>query len=473
MSRFAISKTKAFLQSNFPPAINAPTQAILQPIRIRSEVYSSNPASFLRNVRSQHRWFSAAAGKVASKSRLANRSLHDRSSLPVSKIGKDIVRRGAAPFSSTLRPNLTGGALPRSAGGYSLGTGRGVRHFSHSPSVQAHVVQNVSAGIRAFLVNGGKARFDGIDGKTGEKRFKSISKTENELYQQLHKPLGLPAKGTNLEFHLGPTITALSSATSPSTSSLLEMQSINATGLLENLSIDFARALKDLSAIQNDLHRLSALGDLPLNLTHNAAGPVLTLRFPGCDAASVSKLCDEVNVCRGIIREDEAWSHDRDVEMALLFPLAPGGSDIAYQSHEEENGYFEKQTSPIMTASPAHDAMSESDKLDWRQMMSSSHGPSVRSSDININNDDDDETDIINLHHSEIANSSKMTTTTTTTTSPKWSESLFLFSDHDDSGSMSYPEEAAAAAPATRNSEEYKGVEGIYRFLQECENARG
>lgn len=366
----------------------------------------------------------------------------------MSKVSKAIVRRGAAPFSSTLRPSLTGGALPRSASGYSLGAGRGVRHFSHSPSLQAHVVQNVSAGIRAFIVNGGKARFDGFNEKTGEKRFKTISTTEDEFYQLFKKSFSGPAKGTNVEFHLGPTITAFSTAAS-NTPLTLEIQTINATNLLDNLSIDFARALKDLSAVLNDLRRLSALGDLPLSITHSPSGPILALRFPGCDGASVSRLCDEANVCRGIIREDEAWSHDRDVEMALLFPLAPGDCDATHGTWGEGNGYFEDR-SPASTTP---------EQLDWRQMMSTD-GPSARASE----NDD-----MVNLRLSELTG--PQNTAPATSKSPSGYESL-----GDDSNFP--PEDPYPRCPETpiqptaACSEDFEGLEGIYRFLKECEDAR-
>ena len=370
----------------------------------------------------------------------------------MSKVSKAIVRRGAAPFASTLRPNLTGGALPRSASGYSLGAGRGVRHFSHSPSLQAHVVQNVSAGIRAFLINGGKARFDGFNEKTGEKRFKSISKTEHEFYQRFTKPFSALAKGTSLEFHLSPTITALPSA-APNSPLTREIDTITATNLLDNLSVDFARALKALSATLNELRRLSALGDLPLSLTHGPTGPTLALRFPGCDGASVSRLCDDANVCRGIIREDEAWGHDRDVEMALLFPLAPGDRDTTTTP-----GMWTEDSSDVEHCSPAH---ATPDDLDWRHMMSPV-GPNIRASE---DNDDD----IVELRLSDLTNPRNAPPTYSGSLSGF--ESLGNTSNYDPEDPYlrcsEIPVQSAAAC-----SEDYEGLEGIYRFLQECENAR-
>ena len=446
----------------------------------------NNSSSFYQQSRSQHRWFTTnTVRNSSSKSPSGTRGRHDRSSFPASKVSKAIVHHGAAPFHSTLRPNLTGGALPRSASGYSIGAGRGARHFSHSPSLQAHVVQNVNAAVRAFFVNGGKARFDGFDEKTGEKRFRTISTTENEFHQLSKNSLNGSVKGTSLEFHLSPTITCLS-PTAPNGPLSPEIQTVNTTELLDNLSIDFARVLKDLSAILNDLRRLSALGDLPLSITHSPSGPILALRFPGCDGATVSRLCDEANVCRGIIREDEAWVHDRDVEMALLFPLAPGDGDTT--THETwrhgNDGYFEHD-SPART---------KQESVDWRQMMSAD-GPSARTS---ID-------DVINLGFSELtapappSNSQKQQHALQTGPSKSLLSLSLSLSDYDslraDSNfppedpyphpypysrcSPSNTEQApilrtgtATATAIAASTEDFEGLEGIYRFLKECEDAR-
>lgn len=374
----------------------------------------------------------------------------------MSNVSKAIVRRGAAPFSSTLRPNLTGGTLPRSAGGYSLGAGRGARHFSHGPSLQAHVVQNVSAAVRAFFVNGGKARFDGVDEKTGAKRFKTVSTTEDEFYQLSKNLFNGPTKGTNLEFHLSPTVTALS-PTTPNSPLTPTMQTINGSNLLDSLSIDFARALKDLSTVLNDLRRLSALGDLPLSITHSPSGPILALRFPGCDGATVSRLCDEANVCRGIIREDEAWAHDRDVEMALLFPLAPGDRDATDDEMWRQGGnsyYFEHDSPTLRTTHTP-------EQLDWRQMMSA-EGLSDRSTMSSINDDNKP----VYLRMSELTSAQNAPPTDSKSLSDY--ESLGDDSSNFPSNDTYFPQ----PSPAATRSEDFEGLEGIYRFLKECEDAR-
>lgn len=222
-----------------------------------------------------------------------------------------------------------------------------MRNFSQTPSCHAHVIQNVNAGIRAFFVSGGKARFDGIDAVTGEKRFKTVMPTEDKVLRLFDTLQTTAVKGTSLEFRLSPTITALLPSTSAAES---PQQSLGNEDLLSTLSTDFAHALKTLSLTLADLKRLSALGSLPISLTPTPKGPILTVRFPGCDAATVSLLCDELGIFNGVVREDAAWDASREVEMALLFPFAPAG-----ESEAVADDYF---------CSDQHPA-----KLDWQEMM--------------------------------------------------------------------------------------------------------
>ena len=151
------------------------------------------------------------------------------------------------------------------------------------------MILNVSTGIRAFFVGGGKARFDGLDPVTGEKRFRSVSATEDAVYTQWESPSSSPMKGTNLEFKLNPTITALCPCFS-SDNSGIDTASLNDMSLLSTLTSDFARAVQDLTLILTDLRALSTFGDLPISLTPPPPGPILRVRFPGCDADLVSRL---------------------------------------------------------------------------------------------------------------------------------------------------------------------------------------
>ena len=321
---------------------------------------------------------------------------------------------------------MTGGALPRSAGGYGL-SGARARHFSHTSGAQAQVIQNVSTGVRAFILGGGKARFDGVDPITGEKRFRSVSQTEDAVYTRWESPLAKTTRGTNLEFRLSPCVTALSPVPS----------SGNPT-LLDDLATDFARVPKDLAATLADLHILSDLGDLPKSVISTLSGPVLRVRFPGCDGDIVSRLCDELGIRRGIVVEDEVWNTEKDVEMALLFPFAPTSSD---NLNELDNGeeYFER-ISPGQGHQP--------EELEWRNMLS----PSARTPC------DSD--------------------SAYTLSPPQKNHAFSSYESLEDSDFASndpcYRTQSALKTPthSASHSTDYDGLEGIYRFLKECEDSK-
>jgi len=259
----------------------------------------------------------ARAGKTAA-----------RRSYSVSKTSRLIAQTpSAATFSSPLRPNLTGGALPRSAGGYSLGGSAGRRAFSHVPAAQAQLVQNVSAAVRAFLIGGGRAKYAGRDPRTGEKRFVSVGVNEDKIARTVKdaKVFGQKeVRGTSVEFCVVPQLDAMD----------LGDESKTLNGVMKPLAGDFARSLSGLAAVHGDLKRLSELGDLPI--TQPRPGWI-AVRFPGCDAEAVASLCDEVGVSRGIIREDASWMEEKDVRMALLFPSAPSDAE---NEDDDAGDYF-------------------------------------------------------------------------------------------------------------------------------------
>ncbi|KAI1330250.1 hypothetical protein F5Y16DRAFT_363569 [Xylariaceae sp. FL0255] len=263
---------------------------------------------------------------------------------------------GRAPFASTLRPNLTGGALPRSSGGYGFGTGRsGARYFSHAPAPQAQVIQNVSAAVRAFWISGQKAQFDGYSPR-GEKQYRAVSAMQEECSRKMAS-VPRHAAGSFIDFRLNPTITSLSplagafpfpSAAFPAEEiKALVTTTLNTDGFLDVLSVDFARALQDLTATLADIKKLSALGDLPIQLEK---GYILRVRFPGVDAETVESLCDDLGLTRGIVHEDPDFDAEVGVPMALKFPYAPesritspGGSlrsEDSFPREEELFGHF-------------------------------------------------------------------------------------------------------------------------------------
>jgi hypothetical protein len=126
---------------------------------------------------------------------------YSRASFPSSATATAVSRLTTrAPFASTLRPNLTGGTLSRTSGGYSLGGGRtnGARYFSHTPAAPAQVVNNVSAAVRAFWVSGQKAQFDGIT-PAGEKRYRSITSLQEETGRKMQS-VSKNAPGSFIDF---------------------------------------------------------------------------------------------------------------------------------------------------------------------------------------------------------------------------------------------------------------------------------
>lgn len=278
----------------------------------------------------------------------------DRAAFPKSRTATAVSRLTTrAPFATTLRPNLTGGALPRSAGGYTLGGGRanGARYFSHTPAAPAEIVNNVSAAVRAFLLSGNKAQFDGMT-PSGNKRYRNITNLQEEAGRKM-RSVPRTAAGSYIDFKVNPTITALTplGASFPFGATMEQSAPhLNTEGFLDVLSVDFSRALQDLAATMNGLKRLSALGDLPITLEQKS---ILRVRFPGCDSDTVERLCDEVGVQRGIIYQDEDFDSTAGTHMALLFPFAstseycpssPGGSlrsQIGHDYQEVEEEYPE------------------------------------------------------------------------------------------------------------------------------------
>ena len=106
------------------------SQAQVQPILVRHT--PKQPLHRIARIRQiQSRWYSTSRFSVdgavraftSSSGRAGGR--YDRSSFPKSRISVSISKSsGRTPFASTLRPNLTGGALGRTAGGYFAGPPR-------------------------------------------------------------------------------------------------------------------------------------------------------------------------------------------------------------------------------------------------------------------------------------------------------------------------------------------------------------
>jgi hypothetical protein len=223
------------------------------------------------------------------------------------------------------------------------------------------------------------------------------------------------APGSYIDFRINPTVTALSplavafpfataEAFGLASKPVAGAATLNAEGFLDVLSVDFARALKELTAVMADLKKLSILGDLPVSLEEKNC--ILRVRFPGVDAEMVSRLCDDIGVERGVVRQDPDFDLTIGVAMALQFPFAP------------DEGPTKTITSP---------------------------GGSMRSQDSDL---------------SEVEEAFFV----------EYEQNPWLSSPEPEGyESMSPPEFTSSGERCTEDLEE---LEGIYRFIEECDRAR-
>lgn len=275
-------------------------------------------------------------------------------------------------------------------------------------------------------------------------------------------------RGTSLDFQLCPTVTALLSSSSSSssissgespTSSPAEHEpsTLNSTGVLRALSSDFARAFRDLALVTHDLSKLATLGDLPLSLIHTPSGPLLRVRFPGCDADTVSALCDEVDIRRGVIVEDPSWAQSRDADMALLFPFAP--MEHSYSESESDlDGLADYGREYFVRPGRK---LKNSESGNGGELISTLHSQALTPS-ISSSQPEEDYTSFI----SDISASEGFPTLLPSSyASIALSSASHTSHRHGDSHSLTETEPEMETA-------QYEGVEGIYRFLQEIEDAR-
>jgi hypothetical protein len=211
----------------------------------------------------------------------------------------------------------------------------------------------VSQAVRAFLVGGQKAQFDGVNPHNGEKRFKTVSALQDQVNRTLNKvPKATP--GSYISFNVNPTVTALTplKAVKGFTSFAQEKETLNSEGLLDVLSVDFSRSVKELAAVLKDLQRLAALGDLPISYESS----VLKVHFPGCDAQTVETICNDFEVSRGSVYQDEDFDSFVGTDIALLFPFAPSQTP-------SECSFYEKPVAERQHVQP---------NIDWTHMLSAS-----------------------------------------------------------------------------------------------------
>ncbi|PYH89421.1 hypothetical protein BO71DRAFT_363490 [Aspergillus ellipticus CBS 707.79] len=434
-ARFAYEKASKTLRSKFPEELSQFQQGStrLQPEYARIFKRPVNRLAAIRQSRSRQ-FSTRAAGSFVSYIRtgLQGDQVASKTSRVAANVGRITSR---APFASALRPNLTGGTLGRTAGGYAIGAGRfgGARFFSHGPAAPAQVINNVSVGVRAFFLSGQKARFDGVDPITGNKQYKAVSKLQDEAERKM-SAIPRTAPGSFIDFRLSPTITAFGLQKNLVAG---EAQTVNSEGLLDLLSGDFARALKDLAAVLNDLKRLSTLGDLPM-LLHDKS--TLRVRFPGCDADTVERLCDEAGVQRGKIVQDEDFDIRTGADLALLFPFAP-----SVPASPDVEDYF-YQPSTLKSQAP--------EVVDWHAMMSPE---SVTESSLDL--------------HRQPSNQLSFEDMAMFAENP-WTKSSSDYSSINVSelGDRAFFAEVLSMG-MPESASEYEGSDGIRKFIAECDIA--
>ncbi|TVY57768.1 hypothetical protein LCER1_G000908 [Lachnellula cervina] len=403
--KVAFKKASNLLKARLPEVARQ-LQREAQPILVRKS--PSQPIHRIAALRqSKGRWYTTHSTINAGIRRFMSTAAQhgpkfNRASFPSSATSRAVTQLTTrAPFASALRPNLTGGALPRTAGGYGPSGGRAsARHFSHTPAAPAQVVNNVSQAVRAFFLSGQKAQFDGMT-PAGEKRYRAVTDFQEETTRKM-RSFSKNAPGSYIDFHVNPTVTALTplGAAFPFGSAMeMSAPSLNTEGFLDVLSVDFSRALKDLASTMNDLKRLASLGDLPITLEQKS---ILRVRFPGCDAESVEALCNEIGVQRGIIYQDETFSQSCGGEVALMFPFAP--------------------TSEHTLSSPGGSLRSQTGH-DFEEVIEDIDNP--------------------------------------------WLEGYESMEDSSEGESAYFTKPSQQ-----QNSSSYEGLEGIYRFIEECDNAR-
>lgn len=265
------------------------------------------------------------------------------------------------------------------------------------------------------------------------------------------------APGSFIDFKVSPTITAVGPlSTVPRSQSASscdyekERESLNNPIMMSNLAVDFARTLKDLAAIMNDLKHLSTLGDLPISL-HNST--TLRVRFPGCDADTVESLCRELNIKRGMVGQDEDFDVQNGTELALLFPFAPSrtASEVCLEA----------------LARPAK--RTKRDCVDWHEMLTPPQQRSAGFSHVSVRSQSPNGFEVIDDAMGP----------NPWISSPSGYSSLHESESHDDDGDvagMYYFQPDKTKVPGRRTDSAvgngYEGLQGIYRFLEQCDRAR-
>jgi len=259
--------------------------------------------------------------------------------------------------------------------------------------------------------------------------------------------------GSYIDFTVNPTITALTPLSvvagyvfPAEKSENHDVTNLNTSGLLDILSVDFSRSLKDLAAVLNDLKRLAALGDLPITYRSSSS---LRVHFPGCDADSVEKLCEEIGVQRGVVVQDEDFDAFVGSEIALLFPFAPCETASEVDTELYQTSLYTPGLYPHKNAKP----------IDWHHMLSPEY-PQHEEDELSVRSEDSVVDDVEQVGIVQNAN--------------PWASDL---SSPDGYGTMSHSPNSSAHSfevddESAASPLEYQDFEGIRRFIELCDSSR-
>ncbi|PUU76698.1 hypothetical protein B9Z19DRAFT_1129316 [Tuber borchii] len=312
--RTAVKKGISVLKERIPTVNAQQNSRVLEPIYARVPTQSSR-LPYGQRVKVAQRWYSTSVNNV-----LCEAGIKDFAP----KVAKGPVRHAVGrlttrtPFASTLRPNLVGGAFPRSSGGYSLGGS--ARYFSHTPTAPAQVISQVVAAMRVLATKG---KMEGLNyGTNGRAAVRA---------QLAAKLADENAPGSHVDFYLSPTLTCLSPLNA-------RQNSLEDEGFMEGLGADFGAMLGGLTAIYSDIKKLSQRGDLPITLA-GPAGDIIRVHFKGRSGADVEAICNELGIRRGVVFEEERFA------IGLLAPECgePPGSwkDMMSESPPASSTYSE------------------------------------------------------------------------------------------------------------------------------------
>ncbi|KAI6419615.1 hypothetical protein MCOR21_010205 [Pyricularia oryzae] len=317
-------KISKVLRTKLGSAAHRPITQLPQPVTSAARHQPIHPFAFLRQQKRGFRWHSALRNTHYDAVRNTLRRFISGSARAQPSQSGQTTRwvkqfTGRAPFASTLRPNLTGGAFPRTAGGYAMpGSGKmgGARYFSHAPPVQAQVMQNVGQAMRAFWLSGQRAHFDGY-GPRGEKCYRVTTELQDETARKAASAAASHKRvpGSFIDFSVNPTITALSPLAG---------------------NFPFAmRGIEQETAVNGPTLNQDGLLDL------------LLTDFQRVDADTVTRLCEDIGIQQGIVGQDEDFKTAQDYPSDLRFPFAPdhgnpnhlsspGGSLRSHQSYSSD-----------------------------------------------------------------------------------------------------------------------------------------